>query len=229
MKVLYNKWKLSSATLSGLLAIFYWVISYEDIVISIGILFSCMTLTMAYKEDIRKVFVIPNIITLFRFGLILSVLYYFDTLDQLAVAVFFWLSAMLDFLDGYSARKLNKSTMFGSYLDEEADSIFVLVISLVIIGKLNITNIVVIPVILRFINVGISHMLSDKVIWHFRFIDSRKIAGWYFGLMPAIFILPNNCKESYALILTTMLSISLIQELASYVNYFSHLHHHRQS
>lgn len=229
MKAFYNKWKLASATLSGILAIFYWAISIDDVIISNGILFSCMTLTMAYKEGIKKIFVLPNIITLFRFGLILSILYYSDTLEQYTLAVVFWCAAMLDFLDGYCARRLNKLTIFGSYLDEEADSVFVLMISLVLIWKFNITYIVVLPVLFRFINVGISYTLSDKVIRYFKFIDSRKIAGWYFGLMPTIFILPNNYKVPFALILTIMLLISLIQELASYVNYFINIHYNRQS
>lgn len=227
--MLYNKWKLASATLSGLLALFLDLISNEDVFISIIILFSCLILTMAYKEGIRKIFIFPNVITSIRIGLILSIVYYCDTLDQLAVAALFWFSAILDFLDGYSARKLNQITLFGSYLDEESDSVFVLVISLVMIWKLNINYIVVLPVLLRFISVGISYWLSDVVIRYFKFVDSRKIAGWYFGLMPIIFILPSNCKAPFALILTTILSISLIQELASYVNYFIGLHHHRQS
>jgi CDP-diacylglycerol--glycerol-3-phosphate 3-phosphatidyltransferase len=71
---------------------------------------------------------IPNLLTLFRLGLIpvfVFVFYFPVEWSYLAAAVFFVLAAITDWFDGYLARRLNQTTPFGAFLDPVADKIMV--------------------------------------------------------------------------------------------------------
>ena len=71
---------------------------------------------------------IPNILTLFRIFLIpvFVVLFYLPfAWSNLWAAGVFVLAAATDWFDGYLARRLNQSTLFGAFLDPVADKIMV--------------------------------------------------------------------------------------------------------
>ena len=71
---------------------------------------------------------LPNILTLIRLGLIpvFVVLFYWPTdMSSFYAAIVFVIAALTDLLDGYLARKLQKTTKFGAFLDPVADKIIV--------------------------------------------------------------------------------------------------------
>lgn len=77
-------------------------------------------------------FTIPNYITFLRILLIPVYLYYFIQGNILAAALFFALSAITDFLDGYIAKKYNLESKTGKLLDPLADKLTIVSILLVL-------------------------------------------------------------------------------------------------
>jgi len=80
-------------------------------------------------------FNLPTYLTLARIALIpvLVVLFYLPwQLTHIACAVVFGLAAFTDWLDGYLARKMGLTTLFGAFLDPVADKLMV-AITLVLI------------------------------------------------------------------------------------------------
>ena len=81
---------------------------------------------------------IPNMISIFRLFLVpvFVVLFYFPyKWSYLASAGIFALAAITDWLDGYLARKLNQTTVFGAFLDPVADKIMVAVVLVLMIER----------------------------------------------------------------------------------------------
>lgn len=80
---------------------------------------------------------IPNQITLFRIILtpIFIIVYYLPvSWNHFGAFAVFWLASVSDALDGYLARKLNQSSIFGAFIDPVADKLMV-VTALVIISE----------------------------------------------------------------------------------------------
>lgn len=72
---------------------------------------------------------IPNYITLLRVGLIPLFSYWIyegDPLDSMLAAITFACAAGMDALDGFLARKLNKVTTVGKFMDPLADKLMVM-------------------------------------------------------------------------------------------------------
>ncbi len=78
-------------------------------------------------------FTIPNYITFLRILLIPVYLYFFVQGNIPEAALFFSLSAITDFLDGYIARKYNLQSKTGKLLDPLADKLTIVSILLVLI------------------------------------------------------------------------------------------------
>jgi CDP-diacylglycerol--glycerol-3-phosphate 3-phosphatidyltransferase len=73
---------------------------------------------------------IPNILTLFRMGLVpVMVIAYYVPYEgrYLLTAAIFTLASVTDWLDGLVARRLNQTTRFGAFLDPVADKLIVVV------------------------------------------------------------------------------------------------------
>ena len=82
-------------------------------------------------------FNLPNVLTLIRLALIpvFVILFYWPTeSSNMYAAIVFVAAALTDFVDGYLARRLNKVTKFGAFLDPVADKLIVCV-ALVLIGE----------------------------------------------------------------------------------------------
>ena len=80
---------------------------------------------------------LPNIVTGARIALIpiFAVVYVLaDTMHWLA-AVLFAAAAATDWLDGYLARRLNQTTLFGAFLDPVADKLIVVTALVLLIGS----------------------------------------------------------------------------------------------
>ncbi len=79
---------------------------------------------------------LPNIITLLRIVLIplLVIVFYLPwEWRYVASGAIFGLAAITDWLDGYLARRLNKTTPFGAFLDPVADKLIVAVALVVLL------------------------------------------------------------------------------------------------
>ena len=82
---------------------------------------------------------IPNLLTLLRIVLIpVFVLVFYAPIEwaNIASAAIFGLAALTDWLDGYLARRLRQSTVFGAFLDPVADKLMVAV-ALVLLVEAN--------------------------------------------------------------------------------------------
>ncbi|MEZ4462278.1 MAG: CDP-diacylglycerol--glycerol-3-phosphate 3-phosphatidyltransferase [bacterium] len=89
------------------------------------------------RQDIVN---IPNILTLFRIGLVPVVCFLiYDGTPQASfwAFVFFWIASVTDWLDGYIARKRNLVSLTGKFLDPLADKLLVTsaLIMLVALGR----------------------------------------------------------------------------------------------
>lgn len=88
----------------------------------------------------KKIFNIPNSISIFRTIIIVPlIVYFFVTGENILALILSFLTLSLDVLDGYIARKLNRETKLGVFLDMIADNILIaaIVITFVIIGHIN--------------------------------------------------------------------------------------------
>ncbi len=81
---------------------------------------------------------LPNILTLFRIGLIpvFVVIFYlpFDGSNQVACLVFV-IAAITDLLDGFLARKLQQTSKLGAFLDPVADKLMVAVALVLLVER----------------------------------------------------------------------------------------------
>ncbi|HKJ75711.1 MAG TPA: CDP-diacylglycerol--glycerol-3-phosphate 3-phosphatidyltransferase, partial [Gammaproteobacteria bacterium] len=95
-------------------------------------------------------FNLPNLLTLFRIGLIPFLVLFFYlplTWGHKAAALVFAVAAVTDWLDGYLARRLQETSAFGAFLDPVADKLMVAA-ALVVLVDANPTPLpgVIIPV-----------------------------------------------------------------------------------
>jgi len=89
-----------------------------------------------------KIINVPNLLTIFRVGLIpiLLIVFYVpeNTLSisekNILGTFIFSLAAITDWLDGYLARKLKQTSKFGAFLDPVADKLIVITASTFAIG-----------------------------------------------------------------------------------------------
>ncbi|MCY4155660.1 MAG: CDP-diacylglycerol--glycerol-3-phosphate 3-phosphatidyltransferase [Gammaproteobacteria bacterium] len=81
---------------------------------------------------------VPNILTLFRIGLIpvFTVVFYlpFNWSNQVACMIFI-IAAITDLLDGFLARKLQQTSKLGAFLDPVADKLMVAVALVLLVER----------------------------------------------------------------------------------------------
>ena len=89
-----------------------------------------------------KIINVPNLLTIFRVGLIpILVIVFYVPENTLSISeknilgtFIFSLAAITDWLDGYLARKLKQTSKFGAFLDPVADKLIVITASTFAIG-----------------------------------------------------------------------------------------------
>lgn len=141
---------------------------------------------------------IPNYISILRILLIPLYLYLFIQGNILAAAVFFAISAVTDFFDGYIARKYNMQTRLGKLLDPLAD-------------KLTIVSALLVLIYLDII----PQLLSLIILIREVFILLSGIITYIFGLN---FIEPTLLGKSSAALLYLAIVIKLLD-----LNYFGNI------
>ncbi len=112
---------------------------------------------------------IPNMITLTRIILIPVYIYYFSKGNYTFAGIFFSISALTDFLDGFIARKFNLTTRLGKILDPLADKITIISI-LIILTVLDI----------------IPDILASIILLRELFILTGSILAYYLGIKNVV-------------------------------------------
>ncbi len=116
----------------------------------------------------KKIYNIPNILTLTRLILIIPVLillYFNNKTSNLISAILFVIASITDIVDGYIARKLNQVTTFGKLIDPLADKLLILSV-LIMLVKLNRIPVVFALIIIsrEFIITGLRSVASSEGI-----------------------------------------------------------------
>lgn len=110
----------------------------------------------------------PNTLTVVRLLLIPVYLYFFLTGEYIISGIFFSLSGLTDFLDGYLARKYNMVTDLGRLLDPLADKLTLISILAVLIYMDLLPKIISITLLTREVFVlfgsGIMYLLGKDLI-----------------------------------------------------------------
>lgn len=114
-------------------------------------------------------FNLPNLLTLFRLGLLpfIILLLFIPASWAAAVALTFYaLGAATDWLDGYVARKYDQVSEFGAFLDPISDKIYVVTIMLMLVATDRVTGIwvlLVLAILIReFVISGLREYLGPK-------------------------------------------------------------------
>ncbi|GAB4120221.1 MAG: CDP-diacylglycerol--glycerol-3-phosphate 3-phosphatidyltransferase [Sideroxydans sp.] len=132
---------------------------------------------------------IPNQLTWFRILLIpvfIAVFYVSDeTLSlhhkHLLGTFVFWLASITDWLDGYLARALNQSSVFGAFLDPVADKLMVIA-ALIILLQLG-----QVDAIIAFIIIGRELTISALREWMAQLGNSKSVAVSLLGKIKTVF------------------------------------------
>lgn len=110
----------------------------------------------------------PNTLTIVRLILIPVYLYFFLTGEYILSGVFFSISGLTDFLDGYLARKYNMITDLGRLLDPLADKLTLISILAVLIYMDLLPKVITITLLTREVFVlfgsGIMYLMGKDLI-----------------------------------------------------------------
>ena len=110
----------------------------------------------------------PNTLTIVRLVLIPVYLYFFLTGEYILSGVFFSISGLTDFLDGYLARKYNMITDLGRLLDPLADKLTLISILAVLIYMDLLPKVITITLLTREVFVlfgsGIMYLMGKDLI-----------------------------------------------------------------
>jgi cardiolipin synthase len=74
----------------------------------------------------KELFLIPNLLTLFRIFSIPIIIYYFKIREFEIAIISLTLALLTDFFDGFIARKWNQTSFIGAILDPVADKLMIL-------------------------------------------------------------------------------------------------------
>ena len=94
---------------------------------------------------------LPNWVTCFRLLLLLSVTLFWDTLTLTELSFLVFTIVILDFFDGFVAKRYDMKSEFGAIFDAETDALFVLAISIILVFKYELSLWLVAMGFLRFV------------------------------------------------------------------------------
>ena len=130
-----------------------------------------------------KIINVPNLLTLFRVGLIpvLVIIFYVPestlslTEKNILGTFVFSVAAITDWLDGYLARKLKQTSKFGAFLDPVADKLIVITALLLLLdlGRINL--------VIALIIIGREFTVSSLREWMAQLGKSQSIAVAFIG------------------------------------------------
>ncbi|MDR2828826.1 MAG: CDP-diacylglycerol--glycerol-3-phosphate 3-phosphatidyltransferase [Acholeplasmatales bacterium] len=191
-------------------------------------------MTLPNKITIFRILIIPVMVVLIYIKPLNDIKTIFEmSLSQLLFACLFIIGSLSDLLDGYLARKLNKVTTFGKFLDPIADKLLTIASFLYLVKIGNIEMWILLVILFReFIVSGIRMLTAARNI-----IIPADIWGKIkttFTMISLIFILFNEfgLKEltkvdvlvpyfgNIGLVSIVLLLITVVLTLQSGINYF---------
>ena len=122
----------------------------------------------------KKIFTIPNMISLFRLALIPAIIYSFIKLENNYLAVGLTaLSGLTDVVDGKIARKFNMTSDLGKMLDPVADKLTQLALIVCLVSRYPFMNRLAILLVVKEIIMAVTGLLTiksqnkvDSAVWH---------------------------------------------------------------
>lgn len=114
-------------------------------------------------QSLRKLIIIPSVISSFRIAALPIFIYLFNTGDLAACLVLLAFSAATDFFDGYFARRLNVTSKFGAYYDATTDFVLMLGIFAFFTAKGDYPSWLLIVIALSFVQFLVSSLYSKKM------------------------------------------------------------------
>lgn len=176
-------WQISHAV-SLILAAFlelgmklHWLV-----VLTGGISFVILIVSGYTKGEWGRKFGIPNSVTLFRLLGVLGLGVLGTYLLWYIVILFCIFLLITDGVDGWIAKRLHQTTLFGDHFDRETDSFFTLILSLLLIHSNLVGTWIVIAGLLRYITVIVNHLVPHTPS-EYRWGAARVIYVIAIGLM----------------------------------------------
>jgi len=155
---------------------------------------------------LSPVFGYANLITLARFILLIIALLSINKLASQLILVILSIFLLLDFCDGFLARKLDQETNFGKYFDMETDAFYVCTISTWYFLDNTLGPWILIVACLRYVNVIVEKILKLDVLADPRFPFAAVIAAAHFIALLSPLFIPKP-YYLYALMLTSALVV----------------------
>ena len=151
---------------------------------------------------------VANYISVSR--IIMSIILFVTETLSIAFSIIYIYCGISDMLDGFIARKSNNESMIGASLDSVADIMFVIVAIVKILPALNLSNEIVVWVIIIAL-IKIVNVISSY-IYYKRIILPHTVANKITGLL--LFIVPLITANSVVLeiIICIVVTFSAIQE-----------------
>jgi phosphatidylglycerophosphate synthase len=152
----------------------------------------------------------PNWVTLFRFLLLITVTYLNKQITNDIFVILISFVVVLDGLDGFLARKLDQRTDFGALFDMETDSVFVCIVSCLLLEKRILGTWILIPAFIKyfyFVFTDITGM--NKLPEPRTFFGATIAVVMFIGLILA-WVLPENIRMIPPLVGTILICISFL-------------------
>jgi phosphatidylglycerophosphate synthase len=173
------------------------------------------------KNKIEFVGGIPNRITVSRLTLLLLCTLFNAQLTLFQLGIAYSVICIGDFFDGYIARKLNQTSVFGEYLDKETDAAFVLVLSIMIYFNIHQSYWVLIPGLIRYVYfTGIYFFMGGNEKEH-KDPWARTIAVFLFIALIAQFILPTQVSKPILIMATAAVLYSFGRSIYYQLNSYT--------
>lgn len=181
----------------------------------------------------NKILTIPNALTIARLVFIIPFVYFFFQYGKKSLLIsfiFFFLSSVTDFLDGFLARILKQESEIGKWLDPAIDRIIVFILLFLFTIKGKIFIIIFIIIVSRDIVLSISSLLVKiifkKKLFEVNYLGKVATASILFSI-PFLF-LSIYFTGSLSVLLQSLSNSILIWAACMYVlcgfYYFNHLY-----
>jgi cardiolipin synthase len=156
----------------------------------------------------KKIFTIPNILSIFRIILIPVFIYLYITGDIKNAFILFIISGITDMLDGFIARKFNQISDIGKVLDPLADKITLISV----LSCLYFNNLIHLLLFLIMLSKEIFQIIGGIFLWKKKIVVQSNIWGklttiMFYISISFILIWPDKIIGSYLLIICLILAI----------------------
>lgn len=185
-----------------------------------GLLFS---ISKQWEElkTLRPVGGYANWLTIIRGMLLVFLLLYVTTLTNSAFAIIGLIISIADFLDGFIARKLNTVTTMGSYLDEEMDAFYFIVMGYIVYENKLCGAYILLPGLAKYIKDLLLTVFMDWYTKPVRMPIAKWIAGSSFVLYLTAFAFPSSVYPYFTVLSVIALVLSLFVEMVIRFSGFS--------